>query len=152
MPGVVMPSQPTDLPYGLTVLYEPPQPVEPLPNATDTAPPFVGWYAFESDYPTVRYTPVRYTPPWTPRLSPFASRGQYHRTEGAYDTASFTFEGAALRVRYVAAQNMGMFEVVVDGVVLVSRESFCFAASISCLRWHRCCWRIDAGSIVSENG
>lgn len=119
MPGVVMPPQPTDLPYGLTVLYEPPLPVEPLPDATNTAPPFIGWYAFESDYPTVNYTPL-----WTPRLSPFASRGQYHRTEGAYDTASFTFEGAALRVRYVAAQNMGLFEVVVDGVVLETIDAY----------------------------
>ncbi len=119
MPGVVMPPQPTDLPYGLTVLYEPPQPVEPLPDATDTAPPFIGWYAFESDYPTVSYAPT-----WTPRLSQFASRGQYHRTEGAYDTASFMFEGAALRVRYVAAQNMGMFEVVVNGAVLETIDAY----------------------------
>jgi hypothetical protein len=113
MPGVVLPPHPTDLPYGLTLLYAPPQPIEPLPDATNTAPPFIGWYAFESDYPGVRYTPA-----WTPRLSTLASRGQYHRTEGAADTASFTFEGAALRVRYAAAQNMGMFEIVVDGVVL----------------------------------
>jgi hypothetical protein len=119
MPGVVLPPQPTDLPYSLTVLYEPPPPVEPLPDATDTAPPFVGWYAFESDYPTVRYAP-----PWTPRLSQFASRGQYHRTEGAYDTASFMFEGEAVRVRYVAAQNMGMFEIVVDGVVLETIDAY----------------------------
>jgi hypothetical protein len=119
MPGVVLPPQPTDLPYGLTLLYEPPQPVEPLPDATNTAPPFIGWYAFESDYPTVSYAPA-----WTPRLSQFASRGQYHRTEGAYDTASFTFEGAALRVRYVAAQNMGMFEIVVDGAVLETIDAY----------------------------
>jgi hypothetical protein len=119
MPGVVMPPQPTNLPYGLTVLYEPPQPIEPLPDATDTAPPFIGWYAFESDYPTVSYAPA-----WTPRLSQFASRGQYHRTEGAHDTASFIFEGAALRVRYVAAQNMGLFEVVVDGAVLETIDAY----------------------------
>jgi hypothetical protein len=119
MPSVVMPPQPTVLPYGLTVLYEPPQPVEPLPDATDAAPPFVGWYSFESDYPTVSYAPA-----WTPRLSQFASRGQYHRTEGAYDTASFIFEGEALRVRYVAAQNMGKFEVVVDGAVLATIDAF----------------------------
>jgi hypothetical protein len=119
MPGVVMPSQPTDLPYGLTVLYEPPPPVEPLPDATAAAPPFIGWYAFESDYPTISYAPA-----WTPRLSQFASRGQYHRTEAAYDTASFTFEGEAVRVRYIAAQNMGMFDVVVDGAVLETIDAY----------------------------
>ncbi len=119
MPGVVLPPQPTDLPYGLTVLYEPPLPVEPLPDATDTAPPFIGWYAFESDYPTVNYAPA-----WTPRLSQFASRGQYHRTEGAYDTASFMFEGEAVRVRYIAAQNMGLFDVLVDGAVLETIDAY----------------------------
>jgi hypothetical protein len=113
MPGVVMPPHPTDYPFGTTILYEPPPLVEPLPDATRSSPPFFGWYAFESDYPTVSYAPA-----WTPRLSQFASRGQYHRTEGAYDTASFAFDGDAVRVRYVAAQNMGMFEIVVDGVVL----------------------------------
>jgi len=119
MPGVVLPPVPTDFPYGTVLLSAPPQPVEPLPDATDTAPPFFGWYRFESDYPTVRYSP-----PWTPRLSQFASRGQYHRTEGAYDTATFMFEGEGLRVRYVAAQNMGMFEIVVDGVVLETVDAY----------------------------
>jgi hypothetical protein len=119
MPGVFIPPAPTDFLYGTTLLSAPPQPVEPLPDATNTAPPFFGWYSFESDYPTVRYSP-----PWTPRLSPFASRGQYHRTETAYSTASFMFEGEGLRVRYVAAQNMGMFEIVVDGVVLDTIDAY----------------------------
>lgn len=119
MPGVILPPVPTDFPYGAVLLPAPPNPVEPLPDATDIAPPFFGWYSFESDYPTIRYSP-----PWTPRLSQFASRGQYHRTEGAYDTASFTFEGEGLRVRYVAAQNMGMFEIVVDGAVLDTIDAY----------------------------
>ncbi|MCS7071038.1 MAG: hypothetical protein NZM00_06005 [Anaerolinea sp.] len=124
MPGVVMPPPPTDLPAGLTLLHAPPPPIEPLPDATQAAPPFTGWYAFESDYPTVRYAP-----PWTPRLAPFASRGQYHRTEIAYSTASFPFEGAALQVRYVAAPNMGMFDLVVDGVVLDTIDAYADALS-----------------------
>jgi len=119
MPGVFIPPAPTDFPYGTILLSAPPQPIEPLPDATDTAPPFFGWYSFESDYPTVQYAP-----PWTPRLSQFASRGQYHRTETASSTASFTFEGAGLRVRYVAAQNMGMFDIVVDGVVLETIDAY----------------------------
>lgn len=119
MPGIVLPSAPTEFPYGTVLLSAPPQPVEPLPDATDTAPPFFGWYRFESDYPTVSYSP-----PWTPRLSPFASRGQYHRTETASSSASFVFEGEGLRVRYVAAQNMGMFEIVVDGIVLETIDAY----------------------------
>ena len=119
MPGVLMPPAPTDFPVGAVLLPAPPQPVEPLPDATGHAPPFIGWSAFESDYPTVRYSP-----PWTPRLSPNASRGQYHRTETASSSASFTFEGEGLRVRYVAAQNMGLFEIVVDGLVLETIDAY----------------------------
>jgi len=119
MPGIVMPPVPTDFPYGTVLLSALPQPVEPLPDATDTAPPFFGWYRFESDYPTMNYAP-----PWTPRLAQFASRGQYHRTEGAYAIATFLFEGEGLRIRYVAAQNMGMFEVVVDSRVLDTIDAY----------------------------
>lgn len=119
MPGVYVAPTLTPFPPGTILLLAPPNPVEPLPDATDTAPPFFGWYRFESDYPTVRYSP-----PWTPRLSHFASRGQYHRIEGAYDIATFMFEGEGLRVRYVAAQNMGMFEIVVDGVVLETVDAY----------------------------
>jgi hypothetical protein len=116
---VYVPPTLTPFPLGTILLPTPPNPVEPLPDATHTAPPFFGWYSFESDYPTIRYSP-----PWTPRLSQFASRGQYHRTEGAYDTATFMFEGEGLRVRYVAAQNMGMFEIFVDGVLLDTIDAY----------------------------
>jgi hypothetical protein len=119
MPGVFVPPTLTPFPPGTILLPAPPNPVEPLPDATDTAPPFFGWYSFESDYPTIRYSP-----PWTPRLSQFASRGQYHRTEGAYDSATFMFEGEGVRVRYVAAQNMGRFEIVVDGAVLETIDAY----------------------------
>ncbi|MBN8638876.1 MAG: hypothetical protein J0M07_26410 [Anaerolineae bacterium] len=119
LPGVYVPPTLTPFPPGTILLPAPPNPVEPLPDATDTAPPFFGWYSFESDYPTIRYSP-----PWTPRLSQFASRGQYHRTEGAYDSATFMFEGEGVRVRYVAAQNMGTFEIVVDGAVLDTIDAY----------------------------
>ena len=119
LPGVYLPPTLTPFPPGTILLPAPPNPVEPLPDATDTAPPFFGWYSFESDYPTIRYSP-----PWMPRLSQFANRGQYHRTEGAYDTANFLFEGEGLRIRYVTAQNMGTFEVVVDGAVLETIDAY----------------------------
>ncbi|MGQ9910487.1 MAG: hypothetical protein ACUVS2_16800 [Candidatus Flexifilum sp.] len=123
MPGVVMPP-PTDPPPDLTLISAPPPPVEPLPEATRAMPPFIGWHVFESDYPTVHYAP-----PWTPRLAPFASRGQYHRTETADSTASFPFAGAALRVRYIAAPNMGLFDLIVDGVVLDTIDAYADALS-----------------------
>lgn len=119
MPGVHVAPTLTPFPPGTTLLPAPPNPVEPLPDATDTAPPFTGWFSFESDYPTVRYEP-----PWTPRLAQAASRGQYHRTESTYGSAYFSFAGEGLRVRYVAAQNMGIFEILVDGVVIDSIDAY----------------------------
>jgi len=127
LPGVwVAPTQ-TPFPDGTILLPAPPEPMEPLPDATESAPPLIGWYSFESDYPSVIYQPA-----WTPRQSPDASRGQYHRTELG-GIASFWFEGEAFRVRYVAAQNTGVFEVLVDGILLDSidayAESLMFPAS-----------------------
>jgi hypothetical protein len=119
MPDVILSPVPTDFPYGTILLPAPPQPLEPLPDATDTAAPFIGWVSFESDYPTVQYAP-----PWTPRLATLASRGQYHRTESADSSASFRFEGEGLRLRYVAAPNMGLFEILVDGLLLDTIDAY----------------------------
>lgn len=102
-----------------TVIPAPPNPVEPLVDATNNAPPFLGWFSFESDYPTVHYDP-----PWTPRLAQDASRGQYHRIDIVYGTATFAFEGEGLRLRYVAATNMGIFEIVVDGSVIDTIDAY----------------------------
>jgi hypothetical protein len=119
MPGVYIPPTLTPFPFGMTILSAPPEFYEPLPDATNTAPPFNGWYSFESDFPLVRYSP-----PWTPRLSEYASRGQYHRTEDLNGRATFPFDGEGLRLRYVAAQNMGMFDVIVDGIVLDTIDAY----------------------------
>ncbi|MBL8161027.1 MAG: hypothetical protein JNJ61_03520, partial [Anaerolineae bacterium] len=119
MPGVYVPPTATDFPFGTILLPAPPQPVEPLPDATYEPPPYEGWYSFESDNPAVRYST-----PWQPRLHVHASRGQYHRSENVQSYASFTFEGEGLRIRYVAARNMGIFQVVVDGVVIDTVDAF----------------------------
>jgi len=111
MPGVYVSPSLTPIPPGLHLIPAPPNPFEPLPDATDTASPFTGWFSFESDYPLVMYFPS-----WERRLAEGASRGQYHRTEGTNARAQFPFEGEGLRIRYVAAPNMGVFEIFVDGV------------------------------------
>lgn len=113
MPGVELPPSPTPLPEDTILLAAPPEPVEPLPDATRQPPPYTGWVSFESDHPLVQYSP-----PWERRQRAGASRGQYHRTENTLHTVTFPFEGEALRIRYVAARNMGMFEIVVDGELL----------------------------------
>ena len=113
MPGVDIPPTPTDFPFGTILLPAPPQPIEPLPDATYQPPPYIHWYSFESDHPLVQYFGT-----WTPQLNRDASRGQYHHTEHLGDSLRFVFEGEAFRLRYVAATNMGQFEIRIDGVRL----------------------------------
>jgi hypothetical protein len=119
MPGVYVEPTGTSFPFGTNLLPAPPNPIEPLLDATDEAPPFIGWYSFESDYPIVQYSPVH----WTPRQIIQASKGQYHRYEGV-GTATFPFEGEGLRICYVAARNMGIFEIVIDGQVIDTIDAY----------------------------
>jgi len=56
MPGVYVPPTPTAFPFGTILLPAPPQPIEPLPDATNQPPPYDGWYSFESDHPAVQYS------------------------------------------------------------------------------------------------
>lgn len=115
--GTVLTS--TLLPAGTVLLSAPPPLIEPLPDATLQPPPYEGWYSFESDHPLVTYSS-----PWMPRQVREASRGQYHRTEDLTSTMSFPFEGEALRIRYVAALNMGMFDLFVDGQKLDTIDAY----------------------------
>jgi hypothetical protein len=120
MPGVYLPPTLTLFPHGTILLPAPPAPVEPLPDATNEPPPYMDWYSFESDHPQVRYAGAT----WTPRQVAQASRGQYHRMDSTLGVATFTFEGEGVRVRYVAARNMGLFNVVVDGVVIDTIDAY----------------------------
>ncbi|HUN05622.1 MAG TPA: hypothetical protein PLQ56_03450 [Aggregatilineales bacterium] len=119
MPGVFVPATATPYPPDVTVMPAPPNPYEPLPDATRMPPPYFGWTSFESDNPNVNYSTR-----WERRLHQNASRGQYHRTEDVYSSVSFAFEGEGLRIRYVAARNMGIFQVVVDGVVIDTIDAY----------------------------
>jgi len=113
MPGITYQPSVTPLPDHIIQLPAPPNPVGPLPNATFSATPYVGWYRFESDHPSMEYAQ-----PWTPRLHRDASEGQYHRSEQIGDSIRFGFHGQGLQVRYVAAVNMGAFDISIDGELL----------------------------------
>jgi hypothetical protein len=119
MPGVYIPPTATDFPFGTILLSEPPLPIEPMSDATHEAPPYSGWYSFESDHPLVGYSR-----PWQARQVVAASRGQYHRSEDTTSDVTFPFDGEGLRIRYVAARNMGLFDVIVDGVVIDTLDAF----------------------------
>ncbi len=119
MPGVYAPPMPTNFPTGTILLPAPPQPMEPLPDATHEAPPYDGWYSFESDHPLLQYSS-----PWQARQVLQASQGQYHRSENTSSMVTFRFEGEGLRIRYVAARNMGMFDIIVDGVLVDTVDAY----------------------------
>lgn len=119
MPGVYVPPTLTPFPPGTILLPAPPPPLEPMLDATNEPPPYEGWYSFESDNPNIFYATA-----WESRLHAGASRGEYHRTENLQSYASFAFEGEGLRIRYVAARNMGRFQVIVDGVVVDTIDAY----------------------------
>ncbi len=117
MPDVTLPISTTPLPENLHVLVDVPDPVEPLPNATLLPWPytnFTDWVAFESDHPAVRYVAGT----WMPIRSRQASQGQYHFTEDTDANVSFTFIGEAVRVRYVGFTNGGVWNVLLDGLMV----------------------------------
>jgi len=124
MPGVYVAPTLTPFPFGITLLPAPPQPIEPLPDATRQPPPYEGWISFESDHPNVIYAT-----PWEARQVVEASQGQYHRTMDGASSVSFAFEGEGLRIRYVAARNMGIFQIVVDGVVIDTIDAYALELS-----------------------
>lgn len=117
MPDVNLPPSSIPQPENLRILAEAPNPVEPLPNATLLPFPymdFTEWVAFESDHPAIRYIEGN----WTPIGSLQASQGQYHFTEDTNAKVSFTFTGEAVRVRYVSFTNGGVWNVLLDGMIV----------------------------------
>ncbi|MBZ0315240.1 MAG: hypothetical protein K8L91_02395 [Anaerolineae bacterium] len=117
IPDVTLPPRASPLPENLQILTDVPEPIEPLPNATLLPLPytnFTDWVAFESDHPVVRYIAGT----WMPIRSHQASQGQYHFTEDTDASVSFTFTGEAVRVRYVGFTNGGVWNVVLDGLMV----------------------------------
>jgi hypothetical protein len=117
MPDVALPASPTPQPENLQILAEAPEPVEPLPNATLLPFPytdFTDWVGFESDHPAMRYIEGN----WIPIGSLQASQGQYHFTEDTTAKVRFTFTGEAVRVRYVGFINGGVWNVLLDGMIV----------------------------------
>jgi hypothetical protein len=117
--GRVYPPTAANFPFETILLSAPPQPIEPPPDATNQPPTYDGWVSFESENRAVQYNTL-----WESRLHPDASRGQYHRSENVQSYVRFNFDGEGLRIRYVAARNMGIFQVVVDGVVIDTVDAY----------------------------
>ncbi len=93
---------------------------EPLPNATFAAPPHFGWVTFESDHPAVAYVEGD----WVKMQTERASRGQYHYAVSSDALMRFPFVGQAIQIRYVGYQNGGIWDIVIDGEVRQTINSY----------------------------
>lgn len=123
MPDVTLRPTATMIPTNLQILAEPLDPIEPLFNATLLPYPymdFTDWVSFESDHPAMRYINGN----WTPIGSEQASQGQYHYTEDTDAVVRCTFNGEAVRVRYVAFTNGGIWNVIIDGETVDTIDSY----------------------------
>jgi len=123
MPDVTLIPTSTPFPDDVQILAAPPQPIDPLPNATRLPAPytdFINWVTFESDHPALHYIGGD----WTPIGSQQASRGQYHFSEADDAVLQFPFSGEAIRLRYVGFTNGGIWEVVLNGDVVMTIDSY----------------------------
>ncbi len=94
--------------------------IEPLPNATLGSPPYFGWVTFESDHPAVEYVAGN----WVKMQTERASRGQYHYAVSPDALMRFPFTGQAIQIRYVGYSNGGIWDIVIDGEVRQTINSY----------------------------
>ena len=100
--------------------------VEPL--ATSEALPLDEWVRFEADHPALDYLGGEWIDMW----SWSAGQNEYRYSVDPEATVRLDFEGEGVRVCYVAFWNGGMWEVVVDGQVLGTVDSYSTEAHFTC--------------------
>ena len=105
-------------------------PLEPAARtlATSDAPPLSAWVRLESDHPNLNY--VRGD--WVPMWSWSASQNEYRYSVDADAAVQLDFAGEGVRVCYVAFWNGGIWEVVVDGRVIGTVDSYAPEAHFTC--------------------
>jgi hypothetical protein len=101
----------------------------------DTAPvpasdvlPLDEWVRFESDHPSLDYVSGEWVPMW----SWSAGQNEYRYSVDPEATVRLAFEGEGVRVCYVAFWNGGIWEVVVDGRVVGTVDSYSAEAHFTC--------------------
>jgi hypothetical protein len=101
----------------------------------DTAPvpasevlPLDEWVRFESDHPSLDYVSGEWVPMW----SWSAGQNEYRYSVDPDAAVRLAFEGEGVRVCYVAFWNGGMWEIVVDGRVVGTVDSYSAEAHFTC--------------------
>jgi len=84
-----------------------------------TGAPFPGWVRYETADPAFRFVGR-----WYPQQAERASQGGYSYTTETDARVSLSFDGTGARVRYVTGPSGGIFEVRVDGQVVVSIDAY----------------------------
>ena len=104
--------------------------LEPVarPLATSDAPPLSAWVRLESDHPNLHYVSGNWVPMW----SWSASQNEYRYSVDADAAVQLDFAGEGVRVCYVAFWNGGIWEVVVDGRVVGTVDSYAPEAHFTC--------------------
>jgi hypothetical protein len=98
------------------------------PPATADALPLDEWVRFESDHPALDYLGGEWIDMW----SWSAGQNEYRYSVDADAAVRLDFEGEGVRVCYVAFWNGGIWDVVVDGRVAGSVDSYFAEAHFTC--------------------
>jgi hypothetical protein len=97
-------------------------------SGTSEALPLDEWVRLESDHPNLEYVAGQWTPMW----SWSAGQNEYRYSVDPEAAVRLAFEGEGLRVCYVAFWNGGMWEVIVDGQVIGTVDSYSAEAHFTC--------------------
>jgi hypothetical protein len=100
----------------------------PVSGTPDEALPLDEWVRLESDHPNLDYVSGEWIPMW----SWSAGQNEYRYSVDADAAVRLTFEGEGVRVCYVAFWNGGIWDVVVDGQVVGTVDSYSPEAHFTC--------------------
>ncbi|MEB2286583.1 MAG: hypothetical protein OZ934_00565 [Anaerolineae bacterium] len=98
------------------------------PLATTDALPLDEWVRLESDHPNLEYVSGEWIDMW----SWSAGQNEYRYSVDSAAAVRLDFEGEGVRVCYVAFWNGGIWEVVVDGRIVGSVDSYSAEAHFTC--------------------
>ncbi|NLF76560.1 MAG: hypothetical protein GX573_12760, partial [Chloroflexi bacterium] len=104
--------------------------LEPVadPLATTDALPLDEWVRLESDHPNLDYVSGEWIDMW----SWSAGQNEYRYSVDSDAAVRLDFEGEGARVCYVAFWNGGMWEMVIDGQVVGTVDSYSAEAHFTC--------------------
>jgi hypothetical protein len=97
-------------------------------SGTPDVLPLDEWMRLESDHPNLEYVSGEWIDMW----SWSAGQNEYRYSVDSDATVRLNFEGEGVRVCYVAFWNGGMWEVVVDGQVVGTVDSYSPEAHFTC--------------------